>query len=127
MTFTTQPLLDGGVLVEGTDSKGVDGSAILRSDRWTMVKYTRAHELATAEFNDMVEAFFQPLTEAAAKHKAAVAGPDQGWATVTISEGVEGKEAVTVDLDSDGVLLRLLEEGKHDLLRWINGSLVALA
>lgn len=125
MTFQITPLVSGGYLVEGTDSKGVDGSTILRSDKWDAVKYFRTHDLATAEFNQMVSEFFAPLTEAADKAKALIAGPTKDWGTVILNEGVEGQPTKSVELDEHGILLRLLDEEQVDQLRWVNGELVA--
>jgi hypothetical protein len=121
------PLASGGYLVEGQDSKGVDGSTILRSDRWDYVQHLRAHEVADAEFDAAVEKFFAPLTKAAEKAVAAVTGRTNEFATVTIGETVEGKQAQVIELDEAGVILRLIDEGKTDHLRWISGDLVATA
>jgi hypothetical protein len=125
MAFEVTPLVSGGYLVEGNDSKGTSGSTVLKSSKWDMVKYLRTHDLATAEFNQMVSEFFAPLTEAAAQAKARIAGPTKDWGTVIIGERVEGKEPRTVELDEHGVLLRLLDEEQTDQLRWVNGDLVA--
>jgi len=122
VTFTTTPLVSGGVLVEGTDSKGNDGTTILRSERWDAVVHIRTHTVATDEFNEMVEEFFKPLTDAADKAKALIAGPTSDWDMVTIKAGTEYEEAQVVHLDEDGILLRLLAEGQHDKLRWVNGD-----
>ena len=72
------------------------------------------------QFDKTVEAFFQPLTEAADK----LAALDQGseWGTVTIGETVEGKDVFTVELDSEGILLRLLAETDGSMLRWADDS-----
>ena len=126
MTFTTTNLINGGVLVEGTDVAGYIGRTILHSDAWTMVQHLRAHEIADAEFDQVVEEFFKPLTDAADKARALVAGPTQDWGTVTLGEQVQGHEAEVIRLDADGILLRLLDEGKSDLLRWVDNTLVAI-
>ena len=128
MTFTTTPLINGGYLVEGQDSKGNEGTTILLSDRWDMVVHLRTHEVAQAQFDTVVKEFFAPLTDAADAAKALLAGPTQDWGKVTLGEAVEGHEAEVIQLDTDGILLRLLAEGKHDLLRWVgNDTLVAIS
>ena len=126
MTFSITPLVSGGYLVEGTDGKGVDGTTVLRSEKWDAVKYTRAWDLATDEFNKVVEEFFAPLTEAADAAKTKVTPPQVAWNQVTITEGTEGTESKVITLDEHGVLLRLIEEGHDDKLRWVNGDLVAI-
>ena len=126
MTFTTTALINGGVLVEGTDSAGYEGRTILHSDSWALVQHLRAHEVAQADFDAAVEAFFTPLTEAADKAHALLKGPGTDWSTVTLGEQVEGHEAEVVQLDGDGILLRILAEGNQNLLRWVNGELVAI-
>lgn len=123
MTFTITPLLSGGSLIEGTDSKGNNGTTILQSDRWDAVQAIRTHQFASEEFDAAVKVFFEPLTTAADAAKAAIAGPTSELASVTITKGVEGVQAQVIELDEQGILLRMLAEGRHDQLRWIeNGS-----
>jgi hypothetical protein len=125
MAFEITPLVSGGYLVEGNDFKGNSGSTILRSARWDLVKHLRTHEVATEEFNLMVTEFFAPITAAADKAKALIAGPTAEWGTVTITEGTEGKAGQIIELDEQGILLRLLDEDQVDKLRWVNNELVA--
>lgn len=128
MTFTTTPLINGGYLVEGQDSKGNEGTTILLSDRWDMVQHLRAHGTAQEVFDQAVQEFFQPLTEAAEAASAVLRGPTQDWGRVTLGEAVQGHEEEVIQLDTDGILLRLLAEGRHDLLRWVGGdTLVAIS
>lgn len=130
MTFTTTALLDGGVLVEGTDSKGNDGTTILKSERWTAVLHMRAHEVAQDQFDAAVKEFFAPLTDAADAAKALLSNTTSNgkdWGHVTLGEDVEGTQSQIVELDEDGILLRMLAEGAHDQLRWVNDRLVAVA
>ena len=118
--FEITPLLDGSTLVEGTDSKGTSGSVVLYSPAWQAVVNARTQAAATEEFDATVEAFFAPIVEAAEK----VAKVDENpWATVTIGEEVEGKTPQVIHLDSEGIVLRVLEEGDSDALRWVaNGT-----
>ena len=126
MTFTVTPLVSGGYLVEGQDSKGVDGTTVLHSKSWDYVQHLRTHEVAEAEFNDTVEAFFKPLTDAAEAFNAKLGGPTNEWGTVTIGETVEGTTARTLELDEAGIILRILDETDGSSLRWVNGDLVAV-
>ena len=125
--LSVTPLVSGGYLVEGPDSKGTTGSTIIRSDRWDYVQHLRAHKVADAEFEKAVEEFFKPLTDAADKAAAALTGRTNELATVTIGEVVEGKDAHVIELDEAGIILRLIDEGKTDQLRWVNGDLIAVA
>jgi hypothetical protein len=126
VTFTVTPLVSGGYLVEGTDSKGVDGTVVLKSERWDYVQHLRAHEIADADFTAVVEKFFAPLTKAADKAAALVAGPTNKFGSITIGEEVEGVSATTVELDEQGILLNILDQGKTKRLRWVSGTLVAV-
>jgi hypothetical protein len=47
--------------------------------------------------------------------------------TYTITEQVEGVRGESLELDSNGILLNLIDQGKEDQLRWVNDSLVAIA
>src|SRR3954469_8452849 len=74
MTINITPLINGGYLVEGTDSAGREGTTGLPSERWEMVTHLRNHEVAQEQFDDVVKEFFAPLTDAADKAKALLAG-----------------------------------------------------
>lgn len=126
MTFTVTPLVSGGHLVEGQDSKGVEGTTVLTSDSWDYVLHLRAHEVADADFEAAVDKFFAPLTKAADKARALLAGPTNEWGHVTIGEDVEGKSARAIDLDEHGILLRILDETDGSSLRWVADDLVAV-
>lgn len=126
--FTITPLLGGGTLVEGTDVTGKSGRTILISEKWNAVKTVRAHIAASEAFDEVVTEFFKPLTDAAEAAQAIAHPVTNDWSMVTISEGTEFEPAEKVRLDMDGTILRLLEEGQHDLLRWVGeDTLVAVA
>lgn len=126
MSFTVTPLVSGGYLVEGQDSKGVEGTTVLHSQSWDYVQHLRTLEVAEAEFDAMVSEFFKPLTDAADAFNAKLAGPTNEWGTVTIGQTVEGKQARTLDLDEAGIVLRILDETDGSSLRWVSGDLVAV-
>lgn len=117
--FEVTPLQDGSTLVEGTDSRGNTGSAVLYSPAWKAVVDARTQAAAMEEFDATVEAFFAPIVEAADKLTKVDENP---WATVTIGEAVEGKTPQTIRLDPEGIVLRVLEEGDSDNLRWVAGG-----
>lgn len=122
--FEVTPLLDGRTLVEGTDVKGNEGSTTLWSPSWNAYNLAVAQTAAMQEFDSTVEAFFKPLTDAVDKLKADDENP---WATVSVGEAVEGKQAWTIDLDSEGIILRLLAETDGSKLRWVgDNQLVAV-
>ena len=125
--FIVTPLINAQYLVTGTDITGQSGTVVLESEAWDFVKHLRAHEVADAEFDVAVEAFFAPIVDAAAKARATVARPGNQWATVTFGEDVEGSKARTIELDTAGIILRILEETDGSALRWANGQLVAVA
>jgi hypothetical protein len=131
MAFNVKKIIGGGTLVFGTDNTGRDGRTILHSTKWDMYLDVLAHNQANEVFDSFTEAFFKPLTDAAAAAEAiAHPKPEYDWTTLTISEGKDGEEAVSVDLtgDVDGIVLRILHEGRHDLLTWAaDDVLVAIA
>ena len=128
MALTTTPLLGGGTLVEGTDITGKAGRTVLQSDKWEMYQHTLAHVEAEKLFGEAVDNLFAPLIEAADRATALLAKPGNEYRTIVVKEGTEYEPAEVIKLDADGILLRLLAEGKEDLLRWIGEDvLVAIA
>lgn len=127
MTLSVTPLITGGYLVKGTDGEGNKGSTILNSERWDMVLHLRNHKVAEETFDQAVEEFFAPLTAAVDEAKALLAGPTSDYGTVTIGENVEGSHAKDIELDEDGILLRILHEGNQNVLFWVgDDKLVAV-
>lgn len=125
--FTVTPLMGGGTLVEGSDITGKEGRTILVSDRWDAVKAVRAHNEAQMVFDAAVTEFFQPIVDAAEAAKGIAHPTAEDWSRVVISEGVDGTEAEVINLDMDGILLRLLEETDGSQLRWVGeDTLVAV-
>lgn len=131
MTFSTSKLTGGRVLVQGTDGRGVDGQEVLDSSVWESIKAMQSHRKAEDNFDQAVEEFFKPLTEAADKLRDTLNMPALDTdAYVVIEEGTDGEAPVSrhvEKLDRDGVILRLLEGGQHDRLVWVNGQLEVLA
>lgn len=125
-SFTTTPVAGGRVLIEGTDSKGVEGTAILHSTPWQQVLDYQHKRAAQESFDATVEEFFAPLLAAAEQME----GDSKFDPTVvTVNEGavrVDGEEPIVVRLDADGVILRAVASKAYDQLRWVNGELVLL-
>lgn len=126
MAFTVTKLVNAGYLVEGTDTTGKDGSVVLESPTWDYITTVKAHAEAGEAFDEATKAFFAPIVEAAELAKA-IAHPHQDVSTYTITEQVEGVRGESLELDSNGILLNLIDQGKEDQLRWVNDSLVAIA
>jgi hypothetical protein len=125
--FTITPLMGGGTLVEGTDVTGKEGRTILVSDKWDMLQSVRAHKEAQSVFDTQVEEFFKPLTDAAEQAVAIAHPQSENWSRVVLTEATEGVKAEVIELDMDGILLRLLEETDGSMLRWIgDDTLVAI-
>ena len=122
--FTITKLLGGGTLVEGADITGKEGRTILLSDKWDMLQSVRAHKEAQSVFDEQVEEFFKPLTDAAEQAVALAHPQSEDWSRVVLTEATEGVEAEVIELDMDRVLLRLLEETDGSMLRWISDDVL---
>lgn len=128
--FTTLNLTGERVLVAGTDSQGTTNQVVVSSSEWTEVKGHQSFNEATASFEEHVEKFFAPLTEAADKLDLAFAKPaDDPISYVVLNEGTEaevGKEEVVIKLSHDSVVLRLIEASDFDRLVWVGDDLEVL-
>lgn len=130
-SFTKLNLTGGRVLVKGTDSQGTTGETVLWANEWNQVNAHLKVDVAQADFDEAVSAFFAPLTEAAEALQAQYEkdnAPDP-LSYVTLNEGVEGiaghaPEVVTLSRDS--MVLRALEEGHEDRLVWVGNTLEIL-
>jgi hypothetical protein len=125
--LSTTPLVGGGVLVEGKDITGRKGRTVLWSGAWDAVQAVRAHAEANEVFDAHVREFFEPIMKAAEAAKAIAHPNSTAEEQYVITEKVEGVEGEVIILDPQGVILRLLDEGKHDRLRWVGDELVAIA
>jgi hypothetical protein len=115
--FTVTKLIGSNFLVKGQDVNGNEGQVKLTSESWAAVLHARRSIEAQDMFDAAVREFFQPLTNAADKAR----GKDvKDWGTVTIFEDSPGIKGQGIELDDDGVLLRILDEERGDLLVWID-------
>ena len=121
--------LDGRTYVKGTDSEGNSGSCVLHTPAWDAGLTLRAQMAAQVEFDAEVDKVFGGITAVAEKINDIVSGKSNPWAVITIGENIEGQQAYELDLDNDGILLRLLDETDGSMLRWINDGteLIAVA
>lgn len=129
MTFTTQRLVNNRMLVRGSDITGGVGECTLDTTQWDEIKATKAFSEAEAEFDAAVEAFFAPLNDAKEKLES-VGKVDPDPATfVVLREEVAGQPAqpgLLVKLNHDSVVIRLLEQGNHQRLVWVDNTLEVL-
>jgi hypothetical protein len=125
--FTTTRLVDGRVLVAGSDKYSVSGQTVVDATEWDEVNADSAYSKAAEDFDAAVADFFAPLTAAADKLNESLEVPQDADSYVVISEAVEGVEAkdrVLHHLSNDSIILRLVERGDHDRLVWVNDQLV---
>ena len=126
MSFIVVPLRGDKFLIEGSDSTGTQGSTVVHSPAWAAVLRVRKHIAVTGEFDAKVRDFFEPLLTAA----KAIEQEDQAdfeMTHVVIDEPVEGQDGQVVHLDAAGVVLKLIEDGKLDRIRWVHDQLFVLA
>lgn len=128
--FTATALTNGRHLVEGTDINGVSGSTVVAGQDWLETKARAEHDALHEQFDAKLEAFYAPILEAAAELDAAHAPKVDGLTVVVIEEEVKGQAARServVRLSPGGVILRAIEEGQTDRLRWVGTDLVVVA
>lgn len=126
MTFSTVKLAGQRTLVKGEDAHGTNGQVVLSSHQWDYIKAESTQDERIAAFDDAVEAFFKPLTDAAEKLEAEAVKAVDPIDVVTIGDSVdhvEGRPAREIVLSHDSKVLRLIEEGQQDRLIWVNGNL----
>lgn len=127
MTFTTTNLTNERVLVEGQDIRGTQGQQILDASQWLELGARKAVSQARDAFDQAVEEFFQPLVDAAEKASSVAKRPTDSIGYVVLEEAEEGRPAkagTLVKLHPHSVILRIIESGDTDRLRWVNDELV---
>lgn len=130
-TFNITKLAGHRALVSGVTE---EQKVILDSTEWDNFKENMAQVQAAEVFNDMVAEFFAPLTAAAdaaeAVARAGAAHVKDPAFFITVQEGetpTEGVEEITVMLNKDGAILRLIESGATDRLLWVGSDIEILA
>lgn len=131
MWFTATPLAHHEYLVEGTDAAGVTDSTVVNGTQWDAVRErTRVRE-ALEQFDVALEEFYAPLVEAAEQAERAVQRPELDPLLYVVEqeevEAVDGQDRKVLPLDPGAVILRAVEEGCFDRLRWVKGELVVTA
>lgn len=123
--FTVIPLEFDRYQVKGTDNEGKYGETMLVSHSWAAVEHMRKHEIADGLFDAAVKAHFAPLMEAADQAKAVLASPIDEFRKVGFVLPVEGVDAEDIELnDEEGIILNIIDKGRHDLLLWVGDTLV---
>jgi hypothetical protein len=129
MTFNTKKLTGSRVVVEGTDLAGNSGTTVVSSAQWDEINQRGEFSQAQQAFDDAVEEFFAPLTEAAEKLANSVSRPTDSISYVVQQEEIVGQAAqpqVLVRLSHDSIVLRLIESGNTDRLVWVGDKLEVL-
>jgi len=126
MSFTMQTMLGSTAVVSGTDINGNSGSTTVSTAQWDELNGRTNFSKAQADFDAEVEKFFEPLTEAADKATAALAGKTQDPIEFVVladeTKGVKAAPAQIVSLSKDSIIIRLIEEGTTDRLVWVNDT-----
>lgn len=123
MSFTAQSMLGNKVLVTGTDKLGNAGTTEVDSTQWDDLKTRKNFDASTEAFDAAVAEFFAPLIEAVEAVEAAATPVHDALEYVVLHEGTEGTEAQpeeVVQLTTDSIILRCIEEGQTDRLVWVN-------
>lgn len=129
-SFTQIKLTNQRVLVRGTDVFGAAGETVLCSAQWEDIQAAQAHSQAHDDFDTAVEEFYAPLLAAAEKFESSSVPVEDPTGYIVVSEGVqatEGRAESRVRLNTDSIILRLLEQGDTDRLVWVGDSLEVLA
>lgn len=125
-TFNTTELDNHEVLVEGNNGE----QAVLDSTQWDAIKMRGVVTNLQGEFDTELKQFYAPLLEKADELNAKLAAledDDDEMSYVVVREGVEGVEPVSEiveKLTRDSKILRLIEAGKTDRLRWVGNAIV---
>lgn len=126
MSFNVQTMLGQTAVVSGTDINGRTGSTTVSTAQWEELNGRTGFSKAQKDFDQAVEDFFKPLTEAADKATAAMAGKTQDPVEFVVlaeaTTGVQAKPAQIVALSKDSIILRLIEEGTTDRLVWVDDT-----
>lgn len=125
--FTVTRLMNNRALVEGTDVRGRTGLAVLDTWQWDSIEDRLRFQQAESKFEQVVEDFFAPLLQGAEEvaQETAPAKPDPISYVIFApgAEGVEAKEAEVMHLNTDSIVLRLIEEDPvAPRLRWVTDS-----
>lgn len=128
--FNTTKLTGHRVLIE--DPRYADRQYVADSSQWDEYKQHRVEARVADGFDAAVQEMFAPLVAAAEAAEAALVAslpkPDPN-AYVQMQEGedaTEGTPAIMLILNKDSQILRLIESGDTDRLRWVKNSIEIL-
>ena len=131
MRFTTTELVNGTILVEGTDVRGVTDQEVLDPSFWNQRKLAAQQVEAVALVDAAIEALVAPVNAAIEQANALVAKAELDPLTYVL-EGEDQAHQVATSarlhkLDRGSIVLRAIDEGQEDRLIWINHQLVLTA
>lgn len=121
-TFSLTPLANHRVLVEGEDRHGNSHSVILNGREYDEIAAMENVLHAGQAFDQAVEDFFAPLTDAAAVYEDAAAPVVDPAFIYVVEEGSAGEPSVereVLGLEHDTAVLRLINTGDTERLLWI--------
>lgn len=131
-SFTVQGLLNGGAVVMGTDIHGAQGMMEVSTHQWESIQRTVQSRSNQEQFDQKVEDFFKPLTDAAQAVLDASKQERDPLSYVTLKPGVEGTIAAAeevVHLNNHSIILRILEDGiQSDINRlvWLDDETLVI-
>lgn len=117
-TLKATPLIGGASLIEGTDEAGNVGQYVAYSLPWMEYCEKVESKVFGKMFDTAVNEMFAPLLSTIENIEEMSKRPGDEWRHVTVQDGAEGKEEITIELDRDGIILYLLQEAPHKL-RWV--------
>lgn len=124
--FETKKLAGGQVLITGEDTAGNTGKQVVDGTEWAELARAKADREVHENFEQTVEQFFAPLTEAIDQLNAAHQPTVDPLFQVVLSEGeaaTPGEAAIVAHLSLDSAILRLIEEdATAPRLLWLSDS-----
>ena len=125
--FNITKLAGHKLLVTGTANQAV----VLDTTEWDGVAAIIAEHDAQHTYDEQVEAFFAPLTEAADKLENATLATDLQDPAFVVTlhdevEGTESKDAVQMHLSNEATIVRLLLAGDFSRLIWVGDKEIAI-
>lgn len=129
-TFVATELTNNQYLVTGTDIIDAEHQALLDGTEWNELKEEARADAAGKKLDQAISDFYAPLIAAEEELKKSMAAQLDPDAFIVEEEGGPGQPAtkrIVRELQPDTVVLRLIDQGKIDRLRWVKDSVVVKA